>query len=221
MNDALLRKAACYAEASMPEEALRTLDRIPLYSLERDAVGKVLLLKSEYSQESGDYAAALGYLEESGKAEDFPARYSVLLAMARRYDEAKAQALAYVGEDGSKNKAVNDLFRKAPGLKDENTATLLSFIPPLGQIYLGRPAEGMASMALNAGAAGFTVWQLLGRNWVTGILGGGLLLNETFLKANLARNVSRVEEVNREAAEEFARSLENLLDYHYIHGSNL
>ena len=220
INDALLQKAGCYAEASMPEEALRTLDRIPLYSLEGDAAEKVLLLKSGYCEETGDYGTALGYLEESGKAEDFPARYSVLLARARRYDEALAQALAYVGDDGSRSKAVNDLFKKAPGLKKESTATMLSFIPPLGQLYLGKPAEGLASMVLNAGAAGFTAWQLVGHNWITGLLGGGLLLNETYLKANMARNVSRVDEVNREAAEEFARSLENLLDYHYIHGNN-
>ncbi len=220
INDALLQKAGCYAAASMPEEALKTLDRIPLYMLDRNAAGKVLLLKSELCRETGDFGAALGYLEESGKAADFPERYAVLLALARRYEESLEQSLICTGNDETRSKAVSGLFRKAPGLKNESTATLLSSIPPLGQIYLGKPAEGIASMALNAGAAGFTVWQLIGHNWITGILGGGILLNETFLKANMARNVSGVEEANRAASEEFARSLENLLDYHYIHGSN-
>ena len=211
INDALLQKAGCYAAASLPEEALKTLDRIQLYTLDKDAAGKVLLLKSELCQETGDFGAALGYLEESGKAAESPARYAVLLARAGRYEEARAQALACTGNDGSRIKAVSDLFRKVPKQRKESTATLLSFIPPFGQIYLGKPLEGLASMALNAGAAGFTAWQLIGPNWITGILGGGLLLNETFLKANMARNVSRVEEVNLEAAGEFALSLESLL----------
>ena len=63
-------------------------------------------------------------------------------------------------------------------------------------------------MLLNACAVGFTVWELMGSNWVTGLLGGGLLLNETFMKGNLERNVSRVDEVNKRNIKDFSRSLE-------------
>ena len=66
-------------------------------------------------------------------------------------------------------------------------------------------------MFLNAGAVGFTVMELIGHDWVTGLLGGGLLLNETFLKGNLDKNVREVDAVNKRSVEEFARSLEELL----------
>ena len=103
------------------------------------------------------------------------------------------------------------LFKKAPSLKKEGTAAVLSFIPPAGQIYLKEPGRGVASMILNAGAAAFTVVEILDYSWITGILGGGILLNETFFKDNLSRNLSRVEEVNRKSVKEFANSLETLL----------
>ena len=66
-------------------------------------------------------------------------------------------------------------------------------------------------MILNAGAAAFTIVEILDYSWITGILGGGILLNETFFKDNLSRNLSRVEEVNRKSVKEFANSLETLL----------
>ena len=208
---ALLGKARCLYMASMPEDALKTLDRIRLYMLDEGTASEVLLLKSECCRATGDRAAELSYLEESGKASEYPERLAVLLAGARRYQEALELSLACVGDDADRQEAIRTLFKKAPGLKKEGTAAFLSFLPPLGQIYLGKPAEGLKSLALNAGAAGFTAWQLVGKNWVTGILGGGLLLSETFLKDNLDRNVSRVEAFNRESAEAFADSLESLL----------
>lgn len=167
IRQALMEKASCYAEAGLPQEALRTLDRIQLYMLDEEATARVLLLKSEYSMEAGDYVSALSYLEESGKATGIP----------------------------------------RPKVKKESTAALLSFLPPLGQIYLDKPLEGLGSLMLNAGAAAFTVWQLAGGNWVTGILGGGLMLNETFFKGNMEKNISRVEEVNERNIEKLLKEL--------------
>ncbi len=47
---------------------------------------------------------------------------------------------------------------------------------------------------------------------MTGLLGGGLLLNETFMKGNMERNVARVAEANDAALGKFTDSLERLLD---------
>ena len=217
VDSALLRKALCYGEAALPGEALRTLDRIRLYMLESDKVSEVLLLKSRFSREAGDMGAALGFLEESGCAEEHPGEYAVLLAASRRFPESKEYALACASTAAGKDK-VTELFRKAPGLRKESTAAILSFLPPAGQIYLGRPLEGIALMLLNAGAVGFTVMELVGHDWITGLLGGGLLLNETFFKWNMERNISDVEAFNSRSAEEFAQSLDYLLN-HSIQGS--
>lgn len=211
LHKALIAKAECYAEASCYKDALRTLDRIRLYLLSPEDLSEVLLFKARCCKETGDSGAALGYLEESGRVSEYPSLYSVLLASSWRFSEAKEWALRSAGEDSGLRDEVMRLFKKAPSLKKEGTAAVLSFIPPAGQIYLKEPGRGVASMILNAGAAAFTVVEILDHSWITGILGGGILLNETFFKANLSRNLSRVEEVNRQSVKEFADSLEALL----------
>ena len=209
-NMALIKKADCYYQASMPDEALRTLERVKMYFLDPEAASDVLVLKSRYSEAAGDFGAALGFLEESGKAEESPEMYAVLLASAWRLAESREQALRLATSEGEKD-AVMRLFKKAPRLRKENTAAVLSFIPPAGQIYLVRPWEGILSMILNAGAAGLTAYELVGHDWISGFLGGGLLLNETFFKANMERNISSVDEFNKRSIKEFCVSLENLL----------
>lgn len=207
VNLALYSKASCYAEASMYDEALRTLERIRMYLLKPDQISEVLLFKSRCSREVGDMGAALGYFEESGRAGDYPGMYSVLLASAGRFAESEEWALKCVSDETERD-AVTKLFKKVPATRTEGMAAALSFLPPAGQIYVRKPWEGVGSMLLNACAVGFTVWELMGSNWVTGLLGGGLLLNETFMKGNLERNVSRVDEVNKRNIKDFSRSLE-------------
>ena len=210
IHSALKEKASCYSEALMPEEALRTLDRIRLYLLEPEAISEILLLKSRYSRESGDYGAALGFLEESGRASVYPSDYAVLLASSWRLSEAEEQALACAGTPSEKEQVIK-FFKKAPKIKKEGTAAVLSFLPPTGQLYLGKPGAGIASMLLNAGAISFTAIELSAGNWISGLLGGGLLLNETFFKGNLQRNLSEVDAVNKASVAEFSRSLDDLL----------
>lgn len=209
-QDALVSKAACLSGAGLYDEAIRTLDRIRMYLLSPEKASEILYLKSLYSKEVGDYGAALGFLEESGLAGDNPAFYSVLLAASGRFPESHDQALKAISSQSGKA-AVDSLFRKVPRIKKEGTAAALSFIPPAGHIYLGRPWEGLLSMFLNIGAAGFTVFEIVGHDWVTGLLGGGLLLNETFLKGNITKNIASVEEANELSVKRFTENLENLL----------
>ncbi len=209
-NAALIAKSGCYERAAMSAEALKTLERVKLYFLDPEAASDVLALKARYSKEAGDMGAALGFLEESGKADESPELYAVLLAWSWRLPEAREQALRAAGSEAGRE-AVERLFRHAPKRKKENVAAALSFIPPAGQIYLGQPWKGILSMILNAGAAGFTAYELIGHDWISGFLGGGLLLNETFFKANMEKNISSVDEINRRSIEEFALSLEQLL----------
>ena len=210
-NDALVSKASCYMDAGMYGEALQTLERVKMYFLDQDKAAEVLYLKAVCSCRTGDYGQALGFLEESGRAESDPALYSLLLARCRRFKDSENQALKLAVSDAGRER-VRQLFAKTPKLKKEGTAATLSFFPPAGQIYTGRPAEGILSLVLNSGAAGFTVLELIDGGWVTGLLGGGLLLNETFMKGNIERNVARVAEANDAALGKFTDSLERLLD---------
>lgn len=210
IQSALMSKAECYFEASLYQDALRTLERIRMYLLEPETASEVLLFKARCAKETGDFGAALGFLEESGLAEGYPDLYSVLLASSWRFDESREQAMRLASSDAAV-KALSNLFKHAPKPRKEGIAAVLSFLPPAGQIYVEQPGRGILSMFLNAGAVGFTAMELIGHDWVTGLLGGGLLLNETFLKGNLDKNVREVDAVNKCSVEEFARSLEKLL----------
>ncbi len=209
---ALFRKAECLSRAALWEEARGTLERIRLYQLEDAELTEVLHLKALCCKETGAWEEALASLEEGGVQGADPAFHAVLLARNRRFAEAREAALICAGDDPVRREAVMRLFEKTPRGKKEKTAAFLSLVPPAGQLYLGRPGEGLLSMALNAGAAGFTAWQLAGGNWVTGLLGGGMLLMETYYKGNLNRNLSRVEKVDEDAVSAFVQSLETLLE---------
>lgn len=207
---ALMAKANCYADVSLYSEATRTLERVKMYLLDPDEAREVLIMKAIYAKLGGDFGAALGYLEESGDAGSYPELYSVLLAGAWRFDEALEQALNVVSSE-EEAAAIRDLFRKTPRLRKENTAAAWSFVPPAGQIYLGKPAAGLLSMILNAGAAALTAYEIIQGDWVTGLLGGGLLLNETFFKGNMEKNIQSVSSVNKLSIEAFTASLDSLL----------
>ena len=192
----------------MPEEALATLERIKLYMLDGGQRQEVLRSKAAYALAAGQ-ATALSLLEESGTAWDDPAQYAVLLASAGRYDEARTAALRTPGADAA---AIEKLFRKAPKDKKETTALWLSLIPGLGQCYLGKPGAGLVSVGLTAASAAFLVWQCLDGCWITGLLGGGLLLKEFYFDRNLVRTVESVDSVNRERRERFVTQLQTLLE---------
>ena len=99
--------------------------------LSPEDISEVLLFKARCCKETGDAGAALGYLEESGLAGDYPSLYSVLLASSWRLSESREWALKSAGEDSGLRDEVMRLFKKAPSLKKEGTAAALSFIPPV------------------------------------------------------------------------------------------
>lgn len=206
---ALQAKADCYRRAGMHREALQTLDRIALYLVDAAARGAVLRAKADCCRALGDVSGELSYLEEGGMAFQEPARYAVLLAHAGRFAEAREAALQAADPDSQA--AVDALFGDLPREKKEKTAAFLSFLSPAGHLYLGDPGGGLANVALNGAAAGFMAWQLLSGCWVTGLLGGGLLLRETYMEQNIFRNADRVPAVNTAARSAFAERLEALL----------
>jgi tetratricopeptide (TPR) repeat protein len=62
--------------------------------------------------------------------------------------------------------------------KSPKTAAVLStIVPGLGLVYVGRPLEGLLSLALTSGSAAYGVLHILGGLPVTGVVtGGGMLL---------------------------------------------
>ena len=219
--EALAEKAYCYRQCGRYEDAVATLGRIGLYLLTPERVGEVLYEKELCSYLAGDCEGAASYMEEAGVS-DTPRRLlldALVLGGCARWDESRDKAvklvdLRYEGEEREAAlQEIRTLYSKVPELKKESQAALRSFLPPLGLSYTGHLPEGLARMGLDALAAGWIVWQCIGGNWITGILGGGVVLNSAFM-GGLERSVSFVEEYNRDALAGFNAVLRDLLLSH-------
>ena len=83
---------------------------------------------------------------------------------------------------------------------------LLTLAVPAGYIYVGAPLEGVISTALNAASIAWTVTQIASGCYVSGILGGAIMLSSTYLGAQ-QRTSQLCEEKNRKALDDAKRSL--------------
>lgn len=212
-NDALIRKAECYKQLGRYPDASATLSRVRMFALLPEERRQVL-----YQQElcyflSGEFNQACSIVEELD--DDSPQTlmlHALSLAYAGRYDESEIYAARFISCDGpsARLQQLLDLYASHPVPRSSAAAMALSFLPPCGHIYNGRPAEGLLSAGLNAAALGFTVANLLGGYWITGLLGGGILLNYTFMGGQ-QRNAALVDMVNNDAALEFGDRVRDFL----------
>ena len=160
-------------------------------------------------------------MEEAGDAAA-PRRLlldALVLGECARWDESRSRAETLLGtlyggdELEGARRELDALFARVPKLKTEKQAVFRSFLPPLGHLYTGHLSEGLVSTGLNAAAAGWTVWQCISGNWITGILGGGIALSSTFM-GGMARSASLVEDYNHDAMRGFNDALRALLLQH-------
>lgn len=188
-NAALVAKAACYRQAGLYSDACGTLDRVKMYLLSPGQQDAVLLEKAICHCLGGEPEAALSTLEPRA------ARDSVL-----------ASAIIALREE----------FDASHKLKKEGTAVALAFLPPLGQWYTSHYGAGLKSLVSNAAAAGWTVWQCLSGCWISGLLGGGIALNETFM-GNIDSSAQYVDEFNNTVRREWNEALKGLLLSYQVH----
>ena len=219
--EALVQKAHCYRQCGRFDEAAATLGRISMYLLPPGRRDEVLYEKEYCRYMAGDFSGAAACMEEAGESME-PRRLlldALVLGECARWDESRARAEALVSllyEDRDREAAlyeVRALYADVPAMKTEGGAVLRSFLPPLGHLYTGHVAEGLVSMALNAAAAGWTVWQCIEGNWITGLLGGGLALNATFM-GGMERCIQLTEEYNRDSMRAYNDTLRALLLSH-------
>lgn len=150
-NDALVRKASCYASAELWSDAAATLGRVRMYLLSPEERKALLLSKEMYFYMAGDMDAAAAVDEELG------------------------------GEESEIHSLVCEALAGRPKSKDATTAMLLSIIPGLGHFYAGAWKEGLLEIGANAAAIAWTVTQIASGCYVSGILGGAIALNWTYL----------------------------------------
>ena len=213
MNDALLAKADCYIQLGRYRDASATLARVRMFALLPEERQQVL-----YKQElcfflSGEFSQAAAFVSEvEPESKDVLLLHALTLAYAGNYDESEIYAARYPSWDGESPHldALFKLYEGHPQPRSQVASTLLSMLPPLGHIYNGAPSEGLLSAGLNAGALAFTVANLLGGYWVTGIVGGAIALNYTVMGSQ-ERNAALLEMYKRNAPLEFGDRLRTFL----------
>lgn len=179
----LVRKSDCLAALSDFDAALEALSRVRMYALEPEDVRTVVLRRELYAIMAGRHEEALGAMRE---LEDTCSTRLILDAMvlAREgsFEEAKAKALAYAGNDAALLGAVTDAFSDLPKMKKDGLAAFLSFIPPLGHIYACQPGRGTLMTLADAGEIAFGVWQIISHNYITGYLCACVPLSKTWFE---------------------------------------
>ncbi len=198
-NDALLAKAGCYKQQGRYREASETLARIRLFALTPEERTEVQYQRELCWLLEGEFSQAASMVEEVGDASaDALLLHALALAYAGRYDESEIYAARFISWDGPSGRLPEllDLYAHAPQAKNPATAMVLSFFPPLGHFYNGAIGEGLLSGTLNLAALAFTVASFVSGYWVTGLVGGGIALNYTFM-GNQERNAALVEKYRR------------------------
>lgn len=204
-NAALLSRAEFLIELARYDEALDALDRLRLYALTEEEHVRSGRMRALAQYRMGDYASAAASL---GPDVAEPSILAVLtLASVGRFDEALAVAIALRPD---REEDLRILFRDAPNPRSEGLATMLSMLPPLGHLYIGDSAWPGVTVLSYAGAA-LTVWQFLEGNWVNAILGGGMLLNASYMEHNIATVPERTAAFNSERLSRFLSRLEAML----------
>lgn len=137
-------------------EKARILHSQQLYRQEMEALGRLRMfaLRPEQRSEVLQRQACCAYLLED-------------------YDAA----LSFLEEAGV------DTGYVQPKLKSEWAAMFLTFLVPAGYVYVDEPWEGLLSTSLNALSVLWTVSQISSGCYVSGILGGAIALNGTYLGA--------------------------------------
>ena len=219
--EALVSKAECYKQCGRYTDAAATLGRVGMYLLPPERRDDVLYEKELCCYLAGDFDAAASYMEEAGGGAE-PRRLlldALVLGECARWDEAREKAaglmdLLYDGQDlEAADSGLEALFSRIPEMKTEKQAVFRSLLPPLGHLYSGHLSEGLVSLGLNSAALGWTVWQCVSGNWITGLLGGGIALNYT-LMGGMERSAELAEQYNHDSMRGFNDALRTLLLQH-------
>lgn len=212
-NAALMGKAQCYKALGRYADASSTLARIWMFALTPEERQEVLFQQELCWFLGGEFEQAASLVEETGDySQDALLLHALVLAYDGRYDESEIYAARCVSWDGvcERLPEILKLYEGHPRVRSKSTSLALSFVPPLGHFYNDAYGEGLLSAGLNAGAAGFMVANLLGGYWVTGLVGGAIALNYTFM-GNQERNAFLTYKNNTNGPLEFGERLRALL----------
>ena len=233
-NSALLRKAECYRQLGRHAESAETLSRVRMFALTPEERAQVLYQQELSHFLAGDFEQASAMVPEvleaygdslmpltgssdglamvGGSPQEALLLHALSLAYAGKYDDSQIMAARCISWNGESPYLgeLQQLYRQRPAVRSLAAATVLSFLPPAGHFYNEAYGEGLLSLGLNAASAALMAVSLAGGYWFSGIAGGAIALNYSFM-GNLERNQALVEKHNNNAPLRFGDSLRELL----------
>ena len=183
-NAALLRKAQILVDAGRYADATEALDRVRMFALSPEEAARLSYFKALSLYRQKDYAAALAAIEEG--------------TLPEGKDAQDLETLV---------RAANGALK---GNKSEFLASMLSVVPPLGQLYT-QSWDKLWITPVTYGAIGLGVWQALQTNWLSAIASMVLLLEPTYVNSSFRMAASDAEAANERFRERELRKLEQVL----------
>ena len=207
-NAALLSRAACLLELQRYADAADALDRLRLFALSDEDRLRSNHLRAMTLFRTGNFSGAVSCLDEGFPEGEEASRDAVLiLAGAGRFAQARELAVSILPE---REEQLNAIFSKAPRLKKEGTTLALSFLPPLGHLYL-KEKDWLPVTLVSYGSMALTAFQIVEGNYLNAFLGGGMLLNASYMEHNIATFKERTDAANENLMREFLTALESSL----------
>ena len=99
-----------------------------------------------------------------------------------------------------------------PRKKSPVIASFLAMNPPAGHFYVGSKKWPLVTLVSYASVV-FTVWQLIEGTWITAILGGIVMVDESFVRRNVMAVPAMAEEYNSAAIEKYVKEQLDLLEF--------
>ncbi len=212
----LLDKARILLSAGEPQQASATLARVRAWLLDQTQLRTYRLLQEEAYYGSGEWESALSCIDTNDSARRHLALDALVMAANRRYDQSKALARSHIVQNFPSEmqddalQRIDSLYRHKPRYTSQKAAMALSFLPPIGQAIAGHTREGFGALVTEAASAAFAVWQIIEGCYITGILGGGIMLEMAYMD-NFNNTLRYTEEANNRNRAEFLGRLETIL----------
>lgn len=208
-NAALLSRVGCLVALQRYADAADALDRLRMFALSDEDRLRCNHLRAMTLYRTGNYSGAASCLDEGFPEGDEAKRDAVLiLSGAGRFQQAKELAVSILP---GREAQLDALFAKAPRLKKEGTTLALSLLPPLGHLYL-KEKNWLPVTLVSYGSMALTAWQIVEGNYLNAFLGGGMLLNASYMEHNIATFKERTDAANERLMREFLATLESNLE---------
>lgn len=99
-----------------------------------------------------------------------------------------------------------------PQQKSPVVAAFLAMNPPAGHFYVGSRKWPLVTLASYASVV-FTVWQIIEGNWITAVLGGIVMVDESFVRRNVMAVPAMADQYNADAVEKYVKEQLDLLQF--------